>query len=48
MHCKCRPSVAPCDETSEIVSPMLNAVQSGERVSAIDKDRLAHRTSIYM
>ena len=47
MQCRCRP-IVPCDETSEIAGPILNAVQNRERVPAIDKDRLAHRTSIYM
>jgi len=40
--------VVPRDETCEIAGPILNAVQNGERVSAIDKNRLAHRTSICM
>ena len=35
MHCRCRPSIVPCDEPSEIAGPILNAGQNGERLSAI-------------
>jgi hypothetical protein len=48
MHCRCRPCIEPCDETSEIAGPILNAVQNSGSESAIDKGRLVHRTSISM